>query len=123
MVEPVRLVFFTQTLGCETCAPTRQILDELVSLSDKLTVEEVNYILDKEKVSAYRVDRVPAIAVVGTSDPGVRFYGMPAGYEFMSLVEAVLMVSTGQSGLSDASRALIAAVSEATTIQVFVTPT
>lgn len=123
MVEPVRLVLFTQTLGCETCAPTRQILDELVAVSDKLSLEEVNYILDKEKVAEYGIDRVPAVAVVGAVDPGIRFYGLPAGYEFMNLVDAVLMVSSGESGLSEESRAIVAAVTEPTTIQVFVTPT
>ncbi|HVC19482.1 MAG TPA: hypothetical protein VNE16_05345 [Vicinamibacterales bacterium] len=128
MPAPVRLVFFTQTLGCEMCLVTRQILDELVGLSDKLALEEVNFILDKDKVAAYGVDRVPAIAVVGDTDPGIRFYGAPTGYEFMSLVDAVLLVSGGSSALegedfSDASLQRLAAVDQPVDLQVFVTPT
>jgi thiol-disulfide isomerase/thioredoxin len=127
MTDPVRLVFFTQSFGCETCLPTRQILDELVELAGgSLSVEEYNLVLDKEKAAEYGVDRVPAIAVVGgrgAGDPGVRFYGIPAGYEFMSLIDAVILVSTGESGLSDESRTLAAAVDRPVTIQVFVTPT
>ena len=63
MTSPVRLLFFTQTLDCETCVQTRQILDELPPLSDKITIEEVNFILDKEKAAQYGIDRVPALAL------------------------------------------------------------
>ena len=123
MKAPVRLVFFTQTFGCESCPPTRQMLSELVSLSDKLTLEELNLVLDAEQVREYRVDRAPAIAVVGTEDTGIRFIGMPAGYELVSLIDAIRLVSSGDSGLSEQSRALVAAVDAPLAIQVFVTPT
>ena len=123
MKASVRLVLFTQTLGCETCPPTRQMLSELVSLSDQLTLEELNLVLDAEQAREYRVDRAPAIAVVGTEDSGIRFIGMPAGYELVSLLDAIRLVSSGESGLSQESRALVAAVDAPLAIQVFVTPT
>ncbi len=123
MKAPVRLVFFTQTIGCETCPPTRQILSDLVSLSDQLTLEELNLVLDAEQARAYGVDRAPAIAVVGTVDTGIRFIGMPTGYELVSLIDAIQLVSSGESGLSQESRALVAAVDAPLAIQVFVTPT
>src|SRR3954469_129135 len=80
MERPVRLLFFTQTLDCETCLQTRQILDELPPLSDKVTLEEVNFILDAERVKEYGIDRVPAIAVAyddagSTRDSRIRFIG------------------------------------------------
>ncbi len=121
--NPVRIVFFTQSLGCDMCLTTRQILDEIVALSDKLTLEELNLVLDTEKVVEYRVDKVPAIALVGARDWGIRFYGAPSGYEFMSLIEAIGLASSGDSGLSEESRALVAAVKTPMQIQVFVTPT
>ena len=65
MSRPVRLLFFTQTLGCETCLQTRQILDELPVLSDRITIEEVNFVLDPDKATQYEIDRVPAVALVG----------------------------------------------------------
>jgi alkyl hydroperoxide reductase subunit AhpF len=124
----VRLVLFTQSLGCESCTLARQILDELVSLSDKLTLEEVNLVLDKDKAAPYGVDRVPAIAVMGAGDPGIRFYGAPSGYEFTSLLDAILLVSgaehgLGADGLSEDTLARVAAIDEPVDIQVFVTPT
>ena len=125
VVNPVRLVFFTQSLGCETCLPTRQILDQLVELSEHVTIEEVNFVLDKEKVAEYGIERVPAIAVVGERDAGIRFYGAPFGYEFMSLIDAIRLTSSGDSDLSEESRALLAGVTDERPlhIQVFVTPT
>jgi alkyl hydroperoxide reductase subunit AhpF len=124
MTAPVRLLFFTQTLDCETCVQAKQILDELPPLSDKITVEEVNFILDKDKAAAYGIDRVPAIALAsGDSDSRIRFLGAPAGYEFISLVQAVLLVGGRASNLTAQNMARVAAVDKAMSIKVFTTPT
>lgn len=123
MMSPVRLVFFTQATGCESCALTRQIIDQIVPLSDQLTVEEYNLVLDREQAAQYGVDKAPAIALVGARDPGIRFYGAPAGYEFASLIDAILLVSNDESGFAEQTRALVAAVDAPVDIQVFVTPT
>ncbi len=123
VAAPVRLVFFTQTFGCETCLPARQVVDRVASLSDQISVEEVNLVLDTDQVEAYGIQRAPAIAVVGEADTGIRFYGVPDGHELVSLVESILLVASGDSGLSDESQALIAAVDQPIDIQVFVTPT
>lgn len=129
MLRPVRLLFFTQTLGCETCLQTKQILDELPQLSDKISLEEVNFILEPDKATQYGIDRVPAVALVGQTDAGeerdskIRFLGAPAGYEFMSLIQAVLLVGGRPSTLSEESLKRVAAVSSPTTVHVFTTPT
>src|SRR5215218_7254437 len=131
MTGPVRLLFFTQSIGCEPCATTKQILDELPALSDRIAVEEVNFVLDKDKASQYGVDRVPAIALLGKHDDGgeagkdsrIRFLGTPAGHEFMSLIQAILLVGGAASQLTEASRARLAAVDKPVTMQVFSTPT
>jgi len=124
MTRPVRLLFFTQTIGCETCAITKQILDELPPLSDRISIEEVNLVLDKERAAAFGVDRAPALAVLsGETDTRIRFLGAPSGYEFMSLVQAVLLAGGRPSALSEESRARLAAVEKPLTIQVFTTPT
>src|SRR5436190_20665931 len=98
MTANVRLLFFTQTVGCETCLQTRQILDELPPLSGRISIEEVNLVLEKDKAGEYGVERVPALAVLSQDDSGqthdsrIRFLGTPAGYEFISLVQAILLV-------------------------------
>jgi len=128
--RPVRLLFFTQTLDCETCPQTRQILDELPPLSDRITIEEVNFVLDADRAKEYGIDRVPAVAVAYEDsgapavlkDSRIRFLGAPAGYEFISLVQAILLVGGGESILSADNRARVAAVAQPIRIQVFTTP-
>ena len=49
LTRPVRLLFFTQAVGCETCHITRQVLDELPLLSDNITIQELNLVLEGER--------------------------------------------------------------------------
>ena len=127
--RPVRLLFFTQALGCETCLQTRQILDELPLLSERITIEEINFVLEADKATQYGIDRVPAVALVGQDEAGaerdskIRFLGAPAGYEFTSLIQAVLLVGGRASTLSPESLSLVAAVDSPLTVRVFTTPT
>lgn len=124
--EPVTLLFFAQTIGApETVHVARQVLDEIVSLSDLVTLEEVNVILERDRARAYGIEQIPATVLLkGTQDTRIRFLGAPAGYEFMSLIEAVILAGTNDSGLSPDSRALVAEhVTSPLEIQVFVTPT
>lgn len=123
LAAPVKLLFFTQTFGCDTCVPARAVVDRIASLSERITVDEFNLVLDKDAVRTYGILRAPAIAVVGEADTGIRFYGVPEGHELISLVEAVLLVASRDSGLSEESRARLAEVEAPIDIQVFVTPT
>jgi alkyl hydroperoxide reductase subunit AhpF len=129
MTSPVRLRFFTQTLECETCPQTRQILDELPALSDKITIQEVNFLLEADTSKQYGIDRVPAIVLEALDAEGqahdarIRFIGAPAGYEFISLVQAVLLVGGRPSSLSEENRRRVVAVSHPVHMQVFTTPT
>ena len=126
LTHQVRLLFFTQTIGApDSTFVAKQILDELASLSDQVTVEEVNLVLDRDRAEQYGIEQIPAVVLLkGDADTRMRFLGAPAGYEFMSLVEAVMLAGSDDSGLSAASRDLIAArVKEPLNILVFVTPT
>jgi alkyl hydroperoxide reductase subunit AhpF len=129
MTRPVRLLFFTQTLGCESCPLTRQVLDELPPLSDTITIEEVNFILEGDKAKEYGVDRVPAVALTYREgeewkDSRIRFLGTPAGYEFVSLIRAVLLVGGARPpDLSEKGRTRLAELEAPMTMHVFTTPT
>jgi glutaredoxin-like protein len=121
----VGILFFSQTIGApEGVATAKQILDEIVSLDERITLEDVNLILDKERAARYGVDRIPAIVLLRDGeDTRIRFLGAPAGYEFASLVEALVLAGTGVSGLSQDSCQLIATrATAALDIKVFVTP-
>lgn len=123
MAHPVRLVFFAQSIDCDSCDDARQILVRLSELVPGLTLEEHNLVLDKDAAASYGVDRVPAVVVVGDADAGVRFLGAPVGHEFSSLLEAILTVSRRSSGLKAASRAKLASLPSSVAIHVFSTPT
>ncbi len=125
LVHPVRLVFFTQTFGePESAVTTRSILRELASLSPTVTVEDVNFVLDKDRAAALGITGIPAIAIMrGETDTGMRFLGAPAGYEFASLVDAIVLAGTDTPGLSERSLAIIGSITEPVDIKVFVTPT
>jgi glutaredoxin-like protein len=120
---PVKLINFTQTLECMYCRETRELLQELAALSDKVSVEVHNFVTDPEPVKGYAIDKIPATAIVGETDYGIRFYGMPAGYEFTSLVYAIRLVGGVGSQLDDETRDKVAAIDEPLHLQVFVTPT
>jgi len=119
----VRLVVFTQEFECAHCRENTSLAEEVASLSDKVDIEMHDFALDTEAVERYGVDKIPAIAVEGEKDYGVRFYGVPAGYEFTSLVEAIKSVSTGDSGLAPKTRETLAGLKDPLHLQVFVTPT
>jgi alkyl hydroperoxide reductase subunit AhpF len=126
MQQPVTLLLFTQTIGGpETALIARQVLDELASLNELIRVEEVNFVLERDRAAQYGIEHIPAIVILsGDEDTRMRFLGAPAGYEFMSLIEAVVLAGTNDSGLLPESRSLIAAnVTAPMDIQVFVTPT
>ena len=121
--SPVRLVFFTQTFGCDTCLPARQAADRIAALSERVTVEEHNLVLDREQVAEYGVEWAPALAVVGTQDVGMRYYGIPDGYEIESLVDAIEIAAGGGPALSDETLDALDALERDVHLRVFVTPT
>lgn len=123
LASPVRLLMFTQDFECDFCAETRELVEEIASLSDDVEAVIYDFATDKDEVEQYRIDKIPAIAVVSEKDYGVRFYGIPSGYEFVSSIEAIKMVASGESELSDATREALARLDEPVHFQVFVTPT
>ena len=128
LVDPVKLVVFTQDFECQFCAETRQIVEEIAELSETISAEVYDFVADKAMVELYSVDKIPAIAIVRVQDGeerdyGVRFYGIPSGYEFTSVIEDILDVSRGESGLQPGTKEAMASITEPVHLQVFVTPT
>lgn len=123
MKNPVTLKYFTQPVECGYCKETHQLLEELVSVNPLLKLEVHQFDSEKEVVDTFGIDKIPAIALIGEKDFGIRFYGIPAGYEFSSLLSAILMVSTGVTKLSDKAKKFLDELKKPVHLQVFVTPT
>lgn len=123
MVDSVSIIMFTQEVECQFCSDTRQLVQEFQTLSHKIKVEVYDFMADGDKVKQYGIEKIPALAVVGKKDYGVRIYGIPYGYELKTLVEAVINVSKGTTDLSEKTKSILADVKAPVHIQVFVTLT
>ncbi|MFN8499824.1 MAG: thioredoxin family protein [Anaerolineae bacterium] len=127
LTRPVKLVLFTQQKDCEYCPDTRQIVEEVAGLSDKIAVEVLDIEQQSARAAAYGIDKAPGMAMLADgpqpADYGIRYYGIPSGYEFASLIQDILMVSRGDSGLAPTTRAALAEIKTPMRMQVFVTPT
>jgi glutaredoxin-like protein len=122
--HPVRLKVFSQALPHPESDQVRQLVEELAGLDSRIRAESYDFVRDQDEVEALGIARVPAIAVMGESkDYGLRLYGLPQGYEFGALVDAILDVSRGESGLSEETKAALRALDKPVHIQVFSTPT
>ena len=123
LVNPVRLAMFTQEFECQYCAETHQLIEEVAALSDQLEANIYDFVADKTVADEYGIDKIPAVAVVGDEDYGIRFYGIPSGYEFTSLLEAIRRVASREAGLTEETQAYLSELDEPVHMQVFVTPT
>ncbi len=119
----VRLVNFTQKIECHYCEETRRLTEEVASLSPKISAKVYNFALDKEKSQQYKIDKIPAVVVEAEKDYGIRFFGIPGGYEFNSLISSIIEVSRGTTDLSLESKDKISKIDKPIHIQVFVTLT
>lgn len=120
----VKLVYFTQEMECPFCKEARELLQDVSSLSDgKITLEIYDFVADKDMVNRYGIDKIPATVVEGQKDYGIRFFGIPAGYEFTSLINSILVASKGESGLSNETKELLKKLKEPVRIQVYITLT
>lgn len=121
--QPVTLKVFTQSFECEYCKETRELAEEVASLSDRIAIEVFDFEKDRDRADEMGIDKIPALAIVGAKDYGIRMYGIPSGYEFGSLIEGIKLASEGESGLAPSTRELVAKLEQPVHIQVFITPT
>src|SRR5438477_12649305 len=121
---PVKLVVFSQELVAgDLCRQNEQLIKEVAALSDQISVEVLNPAIDKERAQAYGIEEVPATVVEGARDYGVRFLGIPAGYEFSNLIDSIIAVSSGQASLMAETKSSLATLAGDVEIKVFSTPT
>ncbi|MEW5951971.1 MAG: glutaredoxin [Elusimicrobia bacterium] len=120
----VKIVFFKENINCPSCLPAEEFLKEISSLSQKLKLEIYNKYIDEEKTAQYSPAQLPAIFIeTPFSQKRVVFYGIPAGYEFVSFLEAVKTSSSGKPELEQDTFEKLKTMSSKVNIKVFVTPT
>ncbi len=102
----------------ETC----DLLEEVASLSEKIRLQIHDLGVDAKVAEKHHIGKIPGTALIGARDYGVRFYGIPSGYEFSTFIQAIIDVSRGTGGLSKETRGQLQKINEEMHIQVFVTP-
>jgi alkyl hydroperoxide reductase subunit AhpF len=124
----VQLIYFTAKTECESCTEAKQLLEELSNLSDKISL--ITFDIDENSNIAqdYDIHLTPGLVLAGKNgneliDYGIRFYGIPSGYEFSSLINSVIMVSKRDSGLKQEVRYELNELKQPVHLKVFVTPT
>ena len=126
--EPVHVLFFGNKEQCEYCDDTRQLLEEVTGLSEKLNLSVFDIEADAVVAANYNVERTPGLVIAaegedGPIDYGIRYAGIPSGHEFSSLIQDLILVSGRNSGLNENTREFLAGLTEPVLLQVFVTPT
>jgi alkyl hydroperoxide reductase subunit AhpF len=128
LMHPVEIIFFSKPDTCESCGDTHQLLAEIASLSTKLHLSIHDIKENPELAQQYDIELAPGLVIAGReknklSDFGIRFSGIPSGYEFSSLIHSILMVSKRDSGLKPETRKELKGLSDPVNLKVFVTPT
>lgn len=122
--DDVEIIVFTQDFECEYCRATRELAEEVASLSDKIHLIVHDFQSDTEKAKEMAVDKIPALIVRNPSHSfALRFFGIPSGYEFVSLIEDIVDSSRASSRLSPDTKQTIRSWGKKAHVQVFVTPT
>ena len=120
----VKIINFTQTNECMYCSETRDLMTETAALSDKISLEVYDFVENKSEADKYMIDKIPATVIMSEDeDYGIRYFGIPAGYEYASIVNDIKMISAKESGLSAQTKEYLKELTEYVHLQVFVTPT
>ncbi len=126
--HPVRMIFFGAAEECEYCPQIQQLLKEVAERSPLLKLEVYDFKQHAELASSFHVERAPVFILAGEEDGqvkdyGIRFYGIPSGHEFTTLINDILFISQRDSGLSEDTRTYLSGLKKPLHLEVFVTPT
>ncbi len=128
LVHPVQILFFGSKENCDYCDETRQLLSEISAVDERINLSAHDLNDDAALAAQYKVDKAPAIVVASKNgeqiiDLGVQFSGIPAGHEFGTLINDIILASQRDSGLGAATREFLKSLTQPLLLQVFVTPT
>ena len=119
----VTIIMFTQEIECSHCAMVRNILEEVSGLSEKISFEIHDFVAEADLAKKYAVDKIPATVILGDQDYGIRYYGVPAGYEFNALIQDIRDVGKRDPGLGKEVLTELAKIDQPVHLQVLTIPT
>jgi alkyl hydroperoxide reductase subunit AhpF len=128
LVDPVEIFFFSKDESCQSCEDSRQLLEEVTSISDKLRLNTYNSTTQSPLSHQLKNELMPGFVITGRDgdkylDFGLIFAGIPSGYEFSSLIQGIILASKRDSGLKPEIREALKGFTHPVNLKVFVTPT
>jgi alkyl hydroperoxide reductase subunit AhpF len=128
LVHPVEISLFLSRQECATCDETHQLLEEITSTTEKIHLEIYDVNENQNLAKQFGINSTPAIVITGRENNAYlgyafRFFGIPTGYEFSSLIQGILMISKRNSGLQHDLQNEIHKINKPVNLKVFVTPT
>ncbi len=126
--EPVQILFFGSKDNCDYCNETKQLLEEVIALNDKLELSVYDMQENADVAGQFNVTNVPGIVIAAKDNAevtnlGIQFSGIPSGHEFSTLINDIIIVSKRESGLDAKTREFLKNLTQPLHLQVFVTPT
>jgi alkyl hydroperoxide reductase subunit AhpF len=131
--QPVKVVVFSEPVSglyvpgrreCVSCADTEALMKEVAELSENIALEIHNVKEEPELAGEWDISLTPTISVTRDGDSGVRFLGIPGGFEFASFLETLSSASGGDgAGLRPETIEKLSTLENDLDIKVFVTPT
>lgn len=118
-----RIVLVTSRNDCEFCGLTEGFLEDIASLAPGVAVEVLDLEKDTAGAGEFGIERAPGIAILGDKDYGIRYYGLPTGFEFTTFIETIRAVAEGNPGLPPEFLTALASLEKPVTLTVFSTKT
>jgi glutaredoxin-like protein len=117
----VKLLYFKKGNNeSEYSKQTTELLEELVSLNDNLSLVVENCD-NTERMKSEELTLCPSIKVKSDRSGFINFYGTPAGHEFISLVEGIKDMGSDNLSLPDDVIKSLKDIEKTSEIKVFIT--
>ena len=128
----VKIDYFTQRASalyvpgreeCAHCEDTRQMLEEIASLSERVVLTVHDFAEAQEEAKKLGVDKVPGTVLRGPANRPLRFFGMPGGNEFPNFIETMIDASKQKTTVGPEATKHLKKLKDKASIAVYVTPT
>jgi alkyl hydroperoxide reductase subunit AhpF len=120
---PVTLVSYTSDVESWYSRAERELLERVTAASDRITLRILADRWNAKREAEVGIRRTPCLAVLGATDPGVRYYGLPDGYELETFLGVIRAVAAGRSGLATRTIERLHTLTRPLHLEVFALPT
>ena len=120
---PVTLVSYTSDVESWYSRAERELLEHIAAASDRITLRILADRWDARREEDAGIRRTPCIAVIGETDPGIHYYGLPDGYELETFLGIIRAVAEQRPGLAPRTVERLHALTVPLHLEVFASPT